>query len=146
MWSSVPEGKFVVAGYLRSEKRCSLQVVDPPPTLPRRLVQTVSETVYNKISEEWKTYPPLQRYGLILKHSSMCFITLTIIHYITLLFNIIQHCFPKGNVHYIVMKTCPALAGIADQFIKWPSLEECAELSTQYRLVDTMVLFCDFLH
>lgn len=39
---------------------------------------------------------------------------------------ITQHYFTKGNVHYTVMKTCRALAEIADQFRKWPSLEGCA--------------------
>ena len=40
-----------------------------------------------------------------------------------------------GNVHYIVMKTCRAIAEIADQFIKLPTIEE---LATRYRLADTI--------
>ncbi len=36
------------------------------------------------------------------------------------------------------MKTCRAIAGIADQFIKWPTIEECAELASQYRLAETI--------
>ena len=43
-----------------------------------------------------------------------------------------------GNVHYIAMKTCRAIAEIADQFIKWSTIEECAELATRYRLADTI--------
>ena len=43
-----------------------------------------------------------------------------------------------GNVYYIVMKTCRAIAEIADQFIKWPTIEKCAELATRYRLADTI--------
>ena len=36
------------------------------------------------------------------------------------------------------MKTCRAMEEIADQFIKWPTIEECAELASRYRLADTI--------
>ena len=36
------------------------------------------------------------------------------------------------------MKTCQAIKSIADQFIRWPSREEYAELARGHRLVDTI--------
>ena len=44
----------------------------------------------------------------------------------------------RGNVHYIVMKTCRQIAGKVSNFIKWPDRNEYLGLSNNYRLPNTL--------
>ena len=44
----------------------------------------------------------------------------------------------RGNVHYIVMKTCRTIAQMADIFIRWPTREQYLDLSQRFTLLNTL--------
>jgi hypothetical protein len=51
----------------------------------------------------------------------------------------------RGNVHYIVMKTCRVLAQMSDRFIKWPAREQYYDLSHRFTLLNTLGNYSDQL-
>ena len=44
----------------------------------------------------------------------------------------------RGNVHYIVLKTCRHIATMANVFIKWPSRNQYEALATENTVVNTI--------
>ena len=44
----------------------------------------------------------------------------------------------RGNIHYIVLKTCRQIANLASVFIKWPAINQYEALSAENTLANTI--------
>ena len=45
----------------------------------------------------------------------------------------------RGNIHYIVLKTCRQIANLASVFIKWPAINQYEALSAENTLAIQLV-------